>query len=95
MLATTLLPTILHAAIGIFTCLITYPEPLRAWIVNGLSSGSATAGWRASLTICALISLSLWVPLIIFYHAMTFDKGILRDAVISVFEGYARLIGAV
>lgn len=95
MLGTTLLPTLLHAAIGIFTCLITYPEPLRAWIVNGLSSGGATAGWRASLTICALISLSLWVPLIIFYHAMTFDKGILRDAVISVFEGYARLIGTV
>ena len=27
MLATTLLPTILHAAIGTFTCLITDPEP--------------------------------------------------------------------
>jgi len=96
MLFTTLIPTVLHLMIGVMTCLIVYPEPVRAWIVNMLSNGhqSDVDGWIGSLSICAIITLSFWSPIILGAVLLGLDHGGLLQDVITVFVSYGLMIGA-
>ena len=98
MLFSTLIPTALHGMVGVFTLLISYPAPLRRWVVGKLDAGGAgrdTDGWQGSMAICAMITASIWVPILVLWYAFTANHGWLLGQIIAVFRGYAQLIGAI
>ena len=97
MLGSTLLPTILHGVIAVFTVLLTYPEPLRRWLVAKLESGatSETDGWQATWVICGLMTLAIWFPIFSGWLLWKMDHSAALNGLITFFEGYAKLIGAI
>jgi hypothetical protein len=97
MLFSTLIPTALHAMIGLLTILIQYPAWVRRPVVAWLTAGetSDTAGWKGSMAVCAMITLSIWVPVLLIYLVLTANHGWVLSRTIAGFEAYARLIGAI
>ncbi len=97
MLGSTLLPTLLHLMIGVATILIQYPAFLRNWTIRKLTSGgegSDTDGWQGSAMVCGMISLSIWLPIILFYYLFTMNRSAVIKGTMWVFSSYADLIGA-
>lgn len=94
MLGSTLIPTLLHAAIGISTLCLQRPEWLRKWIIEKLQSNAQTDGWLGSLAITSMTIVSLWIPVLIFYYLFLATHGWLLEAPIAFFRTYAELIGA-
>jgi hypothetical protein len=97
MLGSTLLPTLLHLMIGVATVLIQYPAVLRNWTIAKLTSGgdgSDTDGWQGSAMVCAMISASIWLPIILFYFLFTMNRSAVINGTIWLFSSYADLIGA-
>jgi hypothetical protein len=98
MLGSTLLPTALHAGIGVFTLLLSYPEALRTWVVTQLDEGgkgSHQAAWLGGGALTAMLLASIWIPFLIGHAAFTANHGWLIKKIIGFFEGYARWIGAI
>ncbi|MEM1378120.1 MAG: hypothetical protein AAGG69_12110 [Pseudomonadota bacterium] len=98
MLFTTLIPTLLHAMIGLFTLVLRYPAPLRRKVVALLESGaqgSAIDGRTGSLIYCLMISLSIWVPVWALYSLLTLDHGRSLGWIIAGFRTYAEFFGAI
>lgn len=98
MLGSTLVPTALHAAIGVFTLLLSYPLGLRGWVVMRLDAGgkgSIQAAWLGGAGLSAMLVASVWIPLVLGHLVLTANHGWVMGRVISFFEGYARLIGAI
>ncbi len=98
MLASTLIPTLLHGMVGVFTVLLSYPQPLRLWVTQKLENGgngSDIDGWQGAAAYCAMLTLSIWVPLCICYWLLRMDHGAVLGRVIDGFAIYALLIGAI
>ncbi len=105
MLLSTLLPTLLHLAIGIFTGFLGWLPGWRGQIVAWLRAGggeddadgeaSDLQGMFAIAALSGLAVASLWLPVLGFYALFRLDHGWLLDRVVGFFHGYARLIGAV
>jgi hypothetical protein len=97
MLLTTLLPTLLHLMIGMFTLGLSYPrfvrEPIARLLVEGAHSD--TSGWLGSVLFCALISASIWVVVVLVALLVQLGHGWFLDQIIGGFAGFARLIGAI
>ena len=72
MLASTLLPTLLHAMVGLFTLLLHYPRPLRRWVAAKLVRGaqSDVDGWKGASVYCGMITAAIWVPVLLAYHLL-------------------------
>ncbi|AXX96996.1 hypothetical protein [Profundibacter amoris] len=97
MLGSTLLPTLLHLMVGVATILIQYPAFLRNWTIRKLASGgegSDIDGWQGSAMVCGMISLSIWLPVILFYYLFRMNHSAVINGTIWVFSSYADLIGA-
>ena len=98
MLASTLIPTVLHAMVGVFTLLLHYPAGLRRWVVAKLESGGNGAeidGWWGSAAYCAMLTLSVWVPIWVLSWLLGLDHGAALRWMIAGFEWYAASIGAI
>lgn len=98
MMLSTLLPTALHVSVGMLTVLLQYPRWVRRGVIRLLDHGAdgvESVAWLGSAAICAMITASLWLPLLLFWKAATANHGWLLDQVIAFFRGYAMWIGAV
>lgn len=97
MLFSTLLPTLAHAALGLFTLFTLAPPGLRIWIADRFKKGGkgdVVAGRTGVLALCVLATAAFVLPLYLFWQAVRHAPWAV-DAVITRFEGFARLIGAV
>lgn len=97
MLFSTLVPTFLHlcvACLGFFTL---YPSGLRRWIAGGLAAGERDPqyGRLATLALSVAITLALVAPFFLLWQAGTHAGAPVLSAMLDLFEGFARLIGAV
>lgn len=98
MLGSTLLPTALHAGIGVFTLLLSYPEALRTWVVTQLEEGgkgSHQAAWLGGGALAAMLLASIWIPFLLAHTALTANHGWLIGKIVRFFEWYAQAIGAI
>ncbi len=98
MLFSTVLPTLLHAMVGLYTLLLHYPAWLRGRLVALLvagGKGSDTKGWWGSVIYCGMLTLSVWVPLWATWAFFTFDHARVLDWIVAGFRWYAALIGAI
>ncbi len=98
MLFSTLIPTVMHGMVGLYTLLLHYPAPVRRWVFARLKAGgegSDTEGWWGSLGYCAMLTLSIWVPILGTWLLLTANHGAFLQGVIAIFRGYASLIGAI
>ena len=99
MLASTLIPTLLHGMVAVFTMLLSYPAWVRAWVVAKLESGGAGSdidGWQGALAYCAMLALSIWIPIAVCYWLfLRLDHGAILGGVIAAFAWYAQWIGAI
>lgn len=97
MLGTTVLPTLAHAMVGMLSVVLLYPKWLRELIAKRLNEGktSDVIGWQGSMGVCALMTATIWLPIYLGYWLWTLDSFALLRAVIGVFEGFARAIGAI
>lgn len=98
MLGSTLLPTLLHAALAFWTLLISHPEKLRTWIATRLhqaGQGYPSDGKKALAVYCGLKAFAAWAILEASYQLLTFDHAIALRGVIWLFHGFAWLTGAV
>ncbi|MCB2136458.1 MAG: hypothetical protein KDE08_11030 [Rhodobacteraceae bacterium] len=98
MLISTLLPTMIHVGIALLSGFLGWPSWLRHWIVERLMAGKKGSEIEPTLGVIALsaiVVLAFWLPFAGFYGLLKLDHGWLLDQVIGVFEGYARLIGAI
>lgn len=98
MLFSTLIPTLLHGMVGIYTLLLHYPEPMRRWVFTRFErggNGSETAGWWGSMGYCAMLTLSIWVPLLVTWTLLTANHSAFLQGVVWMFRQYALWIGAI
>lgn len=97
MLVSTLIPTLLHGMIGTFTLLLHYPPALRQWVVRRLDDGKSSdvSGRLGTAAWCAMLTLSVWVPIWLLWQALSYDRGALLRGIIAAFAAFARLIGAI
>lgn len=97
MLFSTLLPTLAHATIAVASLFTLAPEKWRHRIADWLHKGSQgddIAGKTGRLALCALVTLSIWLPALALCYAFTLRHGVL-DWAIALFHGFAVWIGAV
>ncbi|WP_323035425.1 hypothetical protein [Pararhodobacter sp.] len=94
MLGSTLLPTVLHAMIGMFTVLTRYPVVLRDRVVALLRDDLPSNRKWGTAAYCVMVTLSIWVPIWALVALFSVNHGAVLRGVIVVFEGYARMIGA-
>lgn len=97
MLVSTLIPTLLHGMIGTFTLLLHYPPALRQWVVRRLDDGKSSdvSGRLGTAAWCAMLTLSVLVPIWLLWQALSYDRGALLRGIIAAFAAFARLIGAI
>lgn len=97
MLFSTLLPTLAHATLGLFTLFTLAPPGLRGWIADQFEKGGAgdvVAGRYGYVALCVLATAAIVLPLYALWQAVRHSPRAV-DAVIAGFEAFARLIGAV
>ena len=91
MLFSTLIPTLLHGMVAVFTLLIEYPVVLRRWVHDRLvagGEGSDVLGWQGALGYCAMITLSIWLPLAALALVMSLDHGAVLGWIVDRFAAY-------
>lgn len=96
-LFSTLIPTVLHGVVAIFGSLIHLWPRLRRSIVEGLDAGGrgdVVAGRWAAQALCLSMTASVVAPIFILVEAARFH-GIIGGWVLDLFEGFARLVGAI
>lgn len=94
MLLTTLIPTLAHAALGLFAFLFSYPRGLRRAIAARIHNGrkSDLDGLIGTLALSALIAGSIWLTFLI---GRIIVSGLhLTEGMIHAFEWIANAIGA-
>ena len=97
-LMTTVLPTLLHLSIAIFTISLGYLRPLRNLVISALKSaqkGSDLTGLFASAAIATMIVLTVWVPVVVIYFLAGAINVSWFNWPIDLLYGYAQLIDAV
>lgn len=97
MLATTLLPTVLHFAVAVAAFFTLYPAGLRHWIIERLESGAAghaNAGRQGQAVLALAISAAVLIPSWLLWQVFTIRHGLL-DGLIAVFRLFAESIGAI
>lgn len=96
-LLSTILPTLVHAAIAVLALFTLAPKKWRNHIVSLLRQGAnqdSQAAKTARVYLVATVSLSAFAPLWLFWQAFTARHGGL-DAVIAIFEWIAYTMGAI
>ncbi len=97
MLATTLIPTVLHFAVAVAAFFTLYPACLRHWIIERLESGAAghaNAGRLGQAALALAIAAAVLIPSRLLWHIFTMRHGML-DGLITVFRLFAESIGAI
>lgn len=97
MLATTLIPTVLHFAVAVAAFFTLYPAGLRHWIIERLESGAAghaNAGRQGQAVLALAISAAVLIPSWLLWQLFTMRHGLL-DGLIAVFRLFAESIGAI
>lgn len=96
MLITTLLPTLLHIAMGLGALLRSPPEFIRAPIVKALDAGEDHMSQRifGTMGFCALQTVALWAPFWIGLLIWRFEHEAIIAALRGFFAWFARMIGA-
>lgn len=97
MLATTLIPTVLHFAVAVAAFFTLYPAGLRHWIIERLESGAAghaNAGRQGQAVLALAISAAVLIPSWLLWQIFTMRHGLL-DGLITLFRLYAEVIGAI
>lgn len=91
MLFSTLIPTVIHLMMGIYSAFLHWPQKLRTWIATRLEAGGngeATLGFHGSWAYCALIAVSFWAPIIIVANVAWWVHTPVLNSVIAFFHGY-------
>lgn len=98
MMISTLLPTMLHCSVAVFSLGFSH----WAWLRNGVvfllkagAEGNALLGFFGALAVSALMALAVWSVCGFVWILLTLNHGWLLQGIISGFECYARAIGAV
>lgn len=94
----TLVPTLLHAMVGMFTLVMHYPSTLGDWVAEKLmqgGKGSSVSGFKGAVTYCAMVAFSIWFPIFVTYVIFSFGNAIILRGLIIGFKWYAMMIGAI
>jgi hypothetical protein len=75
MLFSTLLPTLIHLAIGAFALFTLVSGWLGKPIAAGLMKGDSPEGRFASLALALCAALAVWLPCLLLWHALTLGGG--------------------
>ncbi len=97
MLATPLIPTVLHFAVAVAAFFTLYPAGLRHWIIERLESGAAghaNAGRQGQAVLALAISAAVLIPSWLLWQIFTMRHGLL-DGLITLFRLFAEVIGAI
>jgi hypothetical protein len=98
MLISTLLPTLLHFSLAVFSLGLSHVAPLRRGVVVLLKAGgegNALLGIFGAFAVACLMAVALWAVAGLGWGLLAMNHGWLLHQVIAGFEGFARLIGAV
>ncbi|WP_282095006.1 hypothetical protein [Epibacterium ulvae] len=98
MLGSTLLPTLLHAALGLTTAVLSHPEKLQkliSYLLHQGGKGYAPLGRLGQLLLSVVCASVLTLMGLMVYLIVQFDHGWLLKHLIDFFEGFAQIIGAV
>ena len=98
MMISTLLPTLLHFAVAVFSLGLSHAAWLRGGVLHLLKAGgegNALVGIFGAFLVSTLMAGAVWAVMGPIWLALTANHGWLLQAIISGFECYARLIGAV
>lgn len=97
MLFSTLLPTMTHAGIALFSAFTLAGPRLRAWLARLFrmgGRGDTHPDWIARTVLSALIAASVWLPVFVVVEGPALFPGLV-DALTGVFRSFAEAIGAV
>ena len=75
-----------------------YPTPFRLWLVDLIRAarkGGKLRGWFASFIVAGMVVLAFWLPEYLFCWNFTLDISPALGWVVSGFDWYAGLTGAV
>ena len=96
-LFSTLIPTVLHGAVAVFGTGIHLWPGLRRFIVEGLDAGGqgdAVKGRWAVQALCLSMTVSVVAPIFVLGHIVLY-RGIFGFWLLDLFEGFARMVGAI
>jgi hypothetical protein len=94
-LFSTLLPTALHGVVACFALFTLASKRLGQPIAAGLGSGDRPTAERAEAALAFCAALAVVVPAFLIWAALRWFGRPILDAALWVFEGFARLIGAI
>lgn len=97
MLFSTLLPTMTHAGIALFSLFTLAGPRLRSWLAQLFrmgGRGDAHPDLVARTVLSALIAASVWVPVFVVVEGLALFPGLV-NALTGLFRSFAEAIGAV
>lgn len=97
MVFSTLIPTVVHLLIGLFSAFMLVPKSLKNWIAKKIiegAKGDVLAERDARIVLCLILTASFIAPIYTIYKFPVYFP-ILITWVIAIFEAFARSIGAI
>jgi len=92
-----LVPTLLHAMVGMFTLIMHYPSTLGDWVAEKLTkggNGASVHGFQGAIAYCAMVTFSIWSPIFATYVIFSLGNAVILRGLIIGFKWYAGMIGA-
>ncbi len=91
----TLLPTVLHLGVGLFGFFTLFSGWVGRPVAAGLMAADEATARFASLAFVLCAAAAVWTPVFLIWRFLAFFGEPILGALLDLFEGYARLIGAI